>query len=264
MKKILIIEDDSSLGSILDQKMKASGYEVKLCGDGREGFEAIQTFAPDLILLDMAMPSMNGYEVLEAKSKDPRTEPIPVIVISNSGQPVEISHALTLGVKDFIIKAQFDIGDVLLKVRQQLEGIKKVGGVPTASLSGKKIMVVEDDKFLSDLVTRKLSSEGSVLVTANTGEDALSLIEAKRPDIILLDILLPGMSGLEVLEKLKKDDKKKHIPVILLSNFGQKTDIDKGKELGAARFMLKAAVSFDEIISAIKQVMAEPESLMKD
>jgi len=256
MKKILIIEDDVALGDILNQKMQANGYEVKLCRDGKDGFDSIKTFVPDLILLDIILPSMNGYEILEAKARDSNLISIPVIIISNSGQPVEISRTLTLGVKDYIIKAQFDVDEVLVKVRQQFEG-KTNDGEELVSLSGKKIMLVEDDQFLGDLVARKISSEGGILLKAGSGEDALNVLKSEKPDALLLDILLPGISGFDVLENIKKDDETKGIPVILFSNFGQKTDADKGKELGAARMILKAAVSLDEVIKIIKQVLAE-------
>ena len=86
-------------------------------GGGKEGFEKIKSSKADLILLDIIMPNMNGYEILEAKQKDPSIANIPVIIISNSGQPVEIHRALALGVKDYLVKAQFDPEEVLTKIK---------------------------------------------------------------------------------------------------------------------------------------------------
>src|SRR3989344_2487677 len=112
MKNILIIEDDVFLGDVLLEKFKKEGFEAHLSRDGAEGLAEMKKFKPDLILLDIILPTMNGYEILEAKQKDPEIEKIPVIIISNSGQPVEINRALALGVKDYFIKAQFDPEEV--------------------------------------------------------------------------------------------------------------------------------------------------------
>ena len=118
-------------------------------------------------------------------------------------------------------------------------------------------MWVEDDKFLSDIIARKLSTEGCGLVHATEGEQALKLLEKEKPDLILLDILLSGLDGFEILKRIKDNAETKNTPVILLSNLGQKSDIDKGKTLGAARFLIKATVTLDEIVEEIKTVLKE-------
>jgi len=89
---------------------------------------------------------------------------------------------------------------------------------------------------------------------ASNGDEALALAATEMPDIILLDILLPGMSGYDVLEKLKSDTATKHIPVVILSNFGQKEDIAKGKALGAVDYLVKANNSLDAIVAKVREV----------
>ncbi len=274
MSKILVIEDDIFLGDVLMQKLKAGGYEALLSRDGASGLKQIHDWKPDLVLLDIILPQMNGYEVLEAKIKDPRISAIPVIVISNSGQPVEINRALALGVKDYLVKAQFDPEEVIVKVRLQLskegsgpsltertaasvaEPVKAAEAPPVGTLTGKKIMWVEDDKFLSDIIARKLSTQGCGLLHASDGEQALKILETEAPDLILLDILLPGLDGFEILKRIKEGPRKA-TPVVLLSNLGQKSDIEKGKALGAIRFLIKATVTLDEIVEEIKTVLRE-------
>jgi DNA-binding response OmpR family regulator len=271
MSKILIVEDDIFLGDVLTQKLKTSGYDVALSRDGASGLEKLRSWKPDLLLLDIVLPKVNGYEVLEAKQKEKAIAAIPVIVISNSGQPVEINRALALGVKDYLVKAQFDPDEVLVKIQLQLgkpaeEAVAldtaKTADAPVVrggahQLTGKKIMWVEDDKFLSDIIARKLSAQECALVHATDGEEALRLLEKEHPDLILLDILLPGMDGYELLKRVKEDARTKRTPVILLSNLGQKDDIEKGKTLGAARFLIKATVTLDEIVEEIKTVLKE-------
>src|SRR3989344_5080152 len=267
MKKILLIEDDVVLGDALLAKLQNEGFEAMLARDGLEGFKSIKTFKPDLILLDIILQNMNGYEILEAKAKDPEIAPIPVIVVSNSGQPVESSRALALGVKDYLVKAQFDPEEIMEKVRAQFlksessSGVKKLEGEMnegdvSGALEGKKIMWVEDDQFLNDIISRKLSATKCAFFHASEGEEALRIIEKEIPDIIMLDIVLSGMDGFEILRRIKGDPKTKHIPVIILSNLGQSSDIEKGKDLGAARFLLKATVTPTEIIEEMKEVLA--------
>ena len=124
------------------------------------------------------------------------------------------------------------------------------------ALAGKKVMWVEDDSFLSDIIARKLSAEKCLLVHTKNAEEALPLVGTEMPDVIMLDILLPGMNGFELLTKLKSDPKTKSIPVILLSNLGQESDVEKGKSLGADRFLVKATLKLDEVIGQIKEVLA--------
>src|SRR3989338_6044646 len=272
MKKILIIEDDVFLGDVLNQKLANEGFSTLLARDGREGYEKIKSFKPDLILLDIILPNMNGYEILEAKQKDSGIAGIPVIIVSNSGQPVEINRALALGVKDYLVKAQFDPEEVLVKMRAQLriaeEHPDSSGALNSlenainqksspGSLEGKKIVWVEDDQFLNDIIARRLSTTKCLFFHANEGEEALKIIDKEIPDIIMLDIILSGMDGFEILRRIKNDPKIKHIPVMLLSNLGQKSDIEKGKTLGAARFLIKATVTPNEIIDQIKEVLNE-------
>lgn len=120
MQKILIIEDEKVLLDVLENKLKKEGYEVIIAENGVEGLEKIKKEKPSLILLDILMPKMNGFEVMEAMERNPDISKIPVIIISNSGQPLEIARALKLGAKDYLVKAEFDPQEVLTKVKKIL------------------------------------------------------------------------------------------------------------------------------------------------
>ena len=125
-------------------------------------------------------------------------------------------------------------------------------------LKGKKVVWVEDDKFLSDIISRKLVHAGCNLVYTPDGSKAVALIKKELPDVVLLDLLLPGSDGFQILEEIKKKGAPtEHIPVILLTNLGQKVDVERGKRLGAARFLIKATISLDEVTTQIKEVLQE-------
>ena len=119
-KKILLVEDEELMVDLLRRKLSQEGYEVLIARNGEEGFKIIQEQSPDLILLDIIMPKMGGFEVMEKMVKDKSLRKIPVIVISNSGQPVEIDKAQKLGAKDWLVKTEFDLKEVVEKVKKQI------------------------------------------------------------------------------------------------------------------------------------------------
>jgi CheY-like chemotaxis protein len=121
-KKILLIEDEEIMVDLLQKRLSKEGYEVFVARDGEEGLKKMRKMdpKPDLILLDIIMPKMGGFEVMEEMLKDKSLKNIPVIVISNSGQPVELDKAKNLGAKDWLIKTEFDPGEVLEKVKKQI------------------------------------------------------------------------------------------------------------------------------------------------
>jgi len=119
----------------------------------------------------------------------------------------------------------------------------------------KKILLIEDDKFLRELMVKKLLTMDYDVVSAVDGESGLSMIKEAKPDVVLLDLILPGINGFEVLEKAKQDPEIAHIPVIILSNLGQKEDIEKGQKLGAVDFMIKAHFTPQEVVNKLKNIL---------
>lgn len=120
MSKILLVEDEEIIIELLQRKLTQEGYEVSVARNGEEGLKLMREIWPDLVLLDIILPKMSGFEVLEEKNKNLSLKRIPVIIISNSGQPVELSRALKLGVKDWLIKTEFDPQELIEKVIKQV------------------------------------------------------------------------------------------------------------------------------------------------
>lgn len=268
---ILIIEDEEVLLAALTEKLQISGYRVLGVKDGAAGFDLIKMEKPDLILLDILLPKKNGFEILADLNKDGEISKIPVIVISNSGQPVEIKKLLELGVKDYLIKTEFDPEEVLEKIEKIL-GPRPVGSpkneandTPVQDVTvhanpdhkNETILVVEDDKFLRDLLTEKLNKEGYLVKEAIDGNEALKELQAARPNLILLDLILPGIDGFEILRRMKNDSALSKIPVIVLSNLGQQDDMNRAKELGAKHYLIKAHFTLGEIMDKIRSVLRE-------
>lgn len=128
-------------------------------------------------------------------------------------------------------------------------------GMPVDNLQGKKILWVEDDQFLGDLISRKLAKESGEFLYAQDGTKALEVISHKTPDIIVLDLMLPGMSGFDLLEKVRQIPATKNTPVIVLSNMSQNSDFERGRKLGVKGFFVKAMVTIDEVLIEIKKLL---------
>lgn len=122
-KRIFLIEDEEVLIDVLQKKLTTEGYDVVVARNGEEGINKLKETRdnpPDLILLDIIMPKKDGFEVLEERNKDKKLASIPVIIISNSGQPVELSRAKQMGAQDWLVKTEFDPQEVLDKVNKYL------------------------------------------------------------------------------------------------------------------------------------------------
>lgn len=118
-----------------------------------------------------------------------------------------------------------------------------------------KILIIEDDRFLRELIVTKLSKEKDYLViSAVDGEDGIKKIKEEKPNLILLDLILPGIDGFEVLSQIKNDPDVSSIPVIILSNLGQREDIERGITLGANDYLIKAHFTPGEIVEKIKAI----------
>jgi len=119
----------------------------------------------------------------------------------------------------------------------------------------KRILIIEDDKFLRELIIKKLNNEGYGALGAVDGEEGLEKVKKESPDLILLDLILPGIDGFEVLSKIKEDVALSSIPVIILSNLGQREEVEKGLKMGAVDYMIKAHFTPGEITEKIKTVL---------
>jgi len=119
----------------------------------------------------------------------------------------------------------------------------------------KTILFIEDDKFLRELVIQKLIKEGYETSEAVDGEEGIKKVKEEKPDLVLLDLILPGIDGFEVLSRMREESALTSIPVIILSNLGQKEDVEKGLKLGAVDYLIKAHFTPGEIIDKIRAAL---------
>lgn len=276
-QRILIAEDDALLCDILVDKFEKNGFLVTRAQNGITALELMKAEPPTLAIIDIYMPEKDGITVMQEMSGVPALKNVPVVIISNSTEPQEIERARTLGARDFIVKAVFDPGEVVDRVKDILSNPNQQMSTSAQNSAGstitshnqstmpeekntetkakKFVLVVEDDKFLRELLVRKLSAEGFEVENALDGEAATVILKDKTPDIILLDLILPSIDGFEVLSRVRADAKNAKVPVIIFSNLGEKADIDKAMSLGATDFMVKANFTLDEIVAKIHSII---------
>jgi DNA-binding response OmpR family regulator len=136
----------------------------------------------------------------------------------------------------------FILGDIILLMEDQ---------------SKKQIFLIEDDQFLSSLLKNRLEKESFEVIIARTGDEALELLKTAEPSLIMLDIILPGTSGFEVLEKIRSDIKTDKTPVVIISNLGQEADMERAKQLGGVlEYFVKAKTPIDELVKRVKELLA--------
>jgi|SRR3989338_6793640 len=119
----------------------------------------------------------------------------------------------------------------------------------------KKILLVEDDPFLADIYTTKFKEAGFEIEVTGDGDEVLSKIKESKPDLLLLDIVLPHLDGWEIMEKIRGTDGLENLNIIILSNLGQKSEVEKGMKLGAVKYLIKAHYTPSEIVEEIKKVI---------
>lgn len=267
---IVLIEDEQTLASLLTKKLKQAGYTVTYKDDGEVGLEAIRNDDPDLVLLDMTLPKQSGHNILEKLHEADIIPGLPVIIISNSGDPVKINRAKELGITDHLIKLNFDPNEVIKKVEAALGEQSKTVSIDNnnapqndkhdddteASPATKEVLVVEDDTFLMDLLSRQLTQQGYNISQATSVPKAKDILKEKQVDIICLDILLANVNGMTLLKELKDEDSEyADIPIIMISNLGQKEKINEAKKAGAEDYIVKANATPKEIVERITNVL---------
>ena len=198
---VLCIDDEKDVSELLNQYLSDEGYSVICADNGTEGVKIAKELHPDMITLDIMMPNVNGWEVISKLKQDPDTADIPVIVISILDDK---NRAYRLGVKDYLLKPIEQDALVSSINKLYIEEIKN-------------ILLVEDDIDAVNLVTETLGYRDINIRVANNGFDGIKLLREFKPQLILLDLMMPGMDGFEFIEEMKNIKESVDIPIIVLT-----------------------------------------------
>ena len=223
---ILIVEDDDGTRNMISRRLKEAGFRTVEAGGGAQAISAARELRPAVITLDMVMPSVDGWTVLAALRDDPRTRDIPVVVASIVD---DREMAISLGAADYVPKP-FPVDDLLGSVERLL-----VGGRG-------RVLVVDDHEETRELVRRSLSAAGMEVRVAAGGREALVLAAEQDHDLVVTDLMMPEMSGFELIFRLRSDERTRNVPIVVFT----------GKELTEA--------DRDTLNGQIQRLLAKDES----
>ncbi len=264
-KKILIILTDQPISETLVSKLGEVGYGTLAVHDAQTAAAEFEHYHPDLLILDVGAQTFDGFAIIQSlrSSNELWQKELPIIIASNTGDLMEISKGLHLGIKDYFVKTSFTPDQIISKIAKQIGPAHEATLVTPSPLVQKsdqkiRVLMVEDDKFLRDLAAQKMIKENLDVTTAVDGEQGLALAEKNIPNIILLDILLPGIDGYEVLRRVRLNPALNGTHVAMLSNFGQREDVERALKGGADHFLVKANFTLDEVVQEVKQIVAKP------
>jgi len=205
--RILVIEDDPATAQLIQSQLTSAGYEVLVCGEPQNALEMAARFQPGAITLDIVMKPKNGWEVLSQLKRDKRTAQIPLIVVSIVDQP---SMGMLLGADEYLVKP-VDKSTLLGAIRLHVS-------IRPATAPGRPILVVEDDAATREFIAEMLSAQGYAVATAADGAEARAQVAASLPELVILDLVLPEVSGFELLREWRASPRTADLAVFILTS----------------------------------------------
>jgi signal transduction histidine kinase/DNA-binding response OmpR family regulator len=221
---VVVVEDDRRSFDLLRVYLEAAGARVISARDGEEGLDTVRSLNPAGVVLDILLPGIDGWEVLARLKADPGTAAIPVIVVSMLD---ERGRGFALGAAEYLVKP---VGK-----DQLMAALYRAAAMPERKHT---VVAIDDDPLAIELVRASLEPEGWTVLGAATGQEGLALIRERQPSAVLLDLLMPGMDGFEVVEALRADPDTKTIPVVILTSKSM-TQQDKERLQGRITYVAR-------------------------
>jgi two-component system cell cycle response regulator len=280
-KRILVVDDEPTSLRLLAGILQGDKYEVLEAADGKGAIIETYKSFPDVILLDVLMPGLDGIEVTRELKEDPRTKNIPIILVTSLEGIENKLTGLEAGAEEYLTKPVKPV-EVLarvksmlqlkqyrdqLSIRKQSEGamVEAAPDEETAASSDQAlpvVLLVEDNEIDARIIRSHLKDMPLRLETAKTGSEAISLIRSDKIDLILLDILLPDMTGFEICQSLKEIDKNFDAPIIIVTCLHDLESRITGLELGVDDFLVKP-INRQELTVRIRALLEKKRQLNK-
>jgi signal transduction histidine kinase/CheY-like chemotaxis protein len=221
---VVVVEDDRRSFDLLRVYLEGVGARVVSARDGQEGLDTVRRLSPAGVVLDILLPGIDGWEVLARLKADSATAPIPVVVVSMLD---ERGRGFALGAAEYLVKP--------VSKDQLLAALYRAAAIPERKHT---VVAIDDDPLAIELVRASLEPEGWTVLGAATGQDGLALIRERQPSAVLLDLLMPGMDGFEVVEALRADPDTKSVPVVILTSKSM-TQQDKERLQGRITYVAR-------------------------
>jgi CheY-like chemotaxis protein len=240
-KKILIVDDEADIRDIVRLYLTEEGFRVIEATNGQEAILKAQAERPDLIVLDIMMPGINGFEVAKHLKDDPNTKDIPIVILSVLAQDSQYRQ----GILDYISKP-FRQEDLIAMVRR-IFGKAATGGHDVV----RTVLVVDDDPDIVDIICLCLRDNNIRPEKAYNGVEAIEKIKTIPVDLVLCDINMPGMNGFEVIKALKANPATNDIPIVVLTGTHiSEDDKHQGLTMGVSKYLTKP-FSADDLVREI-------------
>jgi len=241
-RPILIVDDDPHSRDMLRKTLESAGFPVVTASNGEEGLRLARRLKPSLITLDVLMPGMDGWAVLQEVKADPELARIPVMMISIAGDK---DLGFTLGAVECLTKPV------------DRERLRRLANQYALANGGGHALVVDDDEGIRSLFQRALEADGWTVALAENGAVALELAAAHRPDLVLLDLMMPVMDGFEFVMRYRRLEGCKETPVIVVTA----KDLDEGEREhllgGVERIVEKGALTRQELLQQVRELVAK-------
>ena len=248
MARILIIEDEANNLDVARRIVRGAGHEALTATDGLVGLEIARRERPDAVLVDLLLPKLDGWSVTRAIREEPWAKKIPIIAVSALAMQADRERAREAGCDDFVTKpyAPAELRVLLGKYFTDGSAPKPATRASEPSASGispaerlGRVLVVDDEPSNVELIVRRLGGNGYETLTASNGHDAIAIATKEQPDLILMDIMMPGLDGWEATRLLKGDPKTAHIPVVFVTARDRPEDVAQGFEAGGIMYVNK-------------------------
>lgn len=245
--KILIVDDSAVVRKSLIKLLEEMGAQVTAAEDGEQGLEAALTNQFDLIITDVEMPKMGGYTLCLKLKNTPSTRGIPIIILSTQDSDEAIERGFQAGATAYISKSE------------AMSQLKKTIGEVLDKSSFKQertILVVDDSKTIRFLVEKGLSEAGFHVLTATNGKEALEMINIKEPDLILSDINMPEMNGIDFCKEVKADKDWAAVPFVVMSSHSERSLVRGMIDQGATTYIVKP-FNLEQLVVTIENLLSD-------
>ena len=248
MARILIIEDEANNLDVARRIVRGAGHEALTATDVLVGLEIARRERPDAVLVDLLLPKLDGWSVTRAIREEPWAKKIPIIAVSALAMQADRERAREAGCDDFVTKpyAPAELRVLLGKYFTDGSAPKPATRASEPSASGispaerlGRVLVVDDEPSNVELIVRRLGGNGYETLTASNGHDAIAIATKEQPDLILMDIMMPGLDGWQATRLLKGDPKTAHIPVVFVTARDRPEDVAQGFEAGGIMYVNK-------------------------
>jgi CheY-like chemotaxis protein len=254
---ILVVEDNPITEKVVRIALEAEGYTVATAPDGRTALRLVEDRCPDLILQDLLLPDTTGFELISRLRSRSGCEAIPILAFSGFATALDEARQSAGAFDDFIAKPiePSRLADIVKGYLPRPAGSANRFG------AGRRVLLADDDPAQLKLIGIRLDRAGFDVMTAMDGVEALERARAFRPDVIVADVLMPGLDGYGLCLAAREDSRLAHVPVILVTtSYVEEADRELGRRAGADRFVVRSP-DLGEVIDALRDCLAGPPSV---